>query len=284
MKKMNMSVVFTSKMDNKDVSIENLIGFSNKRYYFGYTNTVKTEIKCFPLIYPHPRIIVTTKNEGSRIIDFGNGGGFIVPASTYYNIFSLRTITSRVTNDVGENIQFKFSSVGINSDLYNMDYSDFYTIKFNIMSIKFVSNSITPKVPLDNTLLINKYTNKDMDICSNILTWGTQLPLHTNHSYLRHKIVGITENELNSGIFKNMKYRLNIVNNSGFIDIFVQNKSPSGINNLSGNFSDVGFVDFSDIWISTKLAISTYEVLWSVKTILDSAIELLMVSLIPCAV
>ena len=58
-----LKMVPGGQTEHENIRIENLIYFSNKKNYFGYTNDTKNEITCFPLIRPYSDITVTTKLE-----------------------------------------------------------------------------------------------------------------------------------------------------------------------------------------------------------------------------
>jgi hypothetical protein len=268
-KKILFKLNLTSQQENQSINIENLIYFSNKRNYFGYTNDTKNEITCFPLIRPHSYIIATTKLDISetQIIYFENNTSFIIPSVSINEkivIKNISTLTMRITNDNGENLLFKFVSLGANQNLYNLDYNynnSYYKFKFNILSLKFVTNRRldgSPSDQSDNKILINKNTNNitnnqllenGSDFSNNLFEWGTELPLITRHSYLEQKIVGITEAELNNVDFKykNLNYDLLVQNkNSSIIDIYIQNYSSLSVRKILQNSSNFGKVDLSN--------------------------------------
>lgn len=269
-KKILFKLKFISQQENQNINIDNLIYFSNKRNYFGYTNDTKNEIKCFPLIRPFSDITVTAKlennieNNKSQIIYFENNTSFIIPAISLNEKIKIKNIdtrTMRITENIGENLLLNFSTTGSNQNLYNLDYNYnnyYYKIKFNIISLKFVTNRNLGGVESDqsdNKILINKYTNnisiveQDSDFSNNLFVWGTQLPLFTNHSYLEQRVVGITKDELNNVDFKykDLNYKLLVQNkNSSIIDIYIQNYSSLAVKKILQNTSNFGKVDLSD--------------------------------------
>ena len=267
-KKILFKVKFISQQENQNITIENLIYISNKRHYFGYTNDTKNEISCFPLIRPFSYITASVKLENennSQIIYFENDTSFTIPSVSLNEkilIKKISTITRRITDDIGENLLFDFSTFGANQTLYNISNTDsntgsnyFYKLKINIISLKFTTNrnlSGLSSDQSDNKILINKYTNnisfveEGSDFSNNLFSWGTQIPLITHHSYLEQKIVGITEELLNSNNFfyKDLNYKILIKNkNSSIIDIYIQNYSSLAIKKILQNTSEFGNVD-----------------------------------------
>tara|TARA_B100000795_G_scaffold18519_1_gene12302 strand:- start:746 stop:5140 length:4395 start_codon:yes stop_codon:yes gene_type:complete len=231
------------------INIKNLIYFSNKRFIFGYTNDTKNEMKCFPLIRPFLDITVTSEmsNGVSQLIYFENDTTFKIPAVAFNQkilIKNISTISMRISSNIGENLKFKISTV---DSLYNLDY---YILKFNVLGIIFVTNRSLNNIETDqsdNVILINKFTNKDIDASNNILNWGNELPLHTNHSYLEQRIVGITTTELNNFVYKDLNYKLLVINkNSTKLDIFIQNNSSLAVKQLLRNTSNFGKTDLSN--------------------------------------
>jgi len=269
-KKILFKLKFISQQEYQNISMENLIYFSNKRNYFGYTNDTKLEIECFPLIRPYSDIIVTPKvdnisNNNTQLIYFENNDSFTITSVKLNEkiiIKKISTITLRITDNIGENLLFNFSTLG--SNLYNLDYNynnSYYKFKFNIISLKFVTNRNLNGVESDqsdNKILINKHTNniknnqileENSDFSGNLFNWGTQLPLITNHSYLEQRVVGITKEELNSANFKykDLKFKLLVQNrNSSILDIYIQNYSLLAVKKILSNTSNFGEVDLSD--------------------------------------
>ena len=259
-------------MENQNINIDNLIYFSNKKNYFGYTNDTKNEITCFPLIRPFSDITVTAKLENidenkSQIIYFENNTSFIIPSISLNEKIKIKNIdtrTMRITDNIGENLLLNFSTVGSNQNLYNLDYNynnSYYKLKFNIISLKFVTNRNEgggESDQSDNKILINKHTNninnnqileENSDFSGNLFNWGTQLPLITNHSYLEQRVVGITKEELNNVDFnyKDLNFKLLVQNkNSSIIDIYIQNYSSLAVKKILQNTSNFGKVDLSN--------------------------------------
>ena len=271
-KKILFKLKFISQQENKNINIDNLIYFSNKKKYFGYTNDTKNEITCFPLIRPFSDITVTAKLENidenkSQIIYFENNTSFIIPSISLNEKIKIKNIdtrTMRITDNIGENLLLNFSTFGSNQNLYNLDYNynnSYYKLKFNIISLKFVTNRNEgggESDQSDNKILINKHTNninnnqileENSDFSGNLFNWGTQLPLITNHSYLEQRVVGITKEELNNVDFKykDLNFKLLVQNkNSSIIDIYIQNYSSLAVKKILQNTSNFGKVDLSN--------------------------------------
>lgn len=271
-KKILFKLKFISQQENQNINIDNLIYFSNKKNYFGYTNDTKNEITCFPLIRPFSDITVTAKLENidenkSQIIYFENNTSFIIPSISLnekIKIKNISTRTMRITDNIGENLLLNFSTFGSNQNLYNLDYNynnSYYKLKFNIISLKFVTNRNEgggESDQSDNKILINKHTNninnnqileENSDFSGNLFNWGTQLPLITNHSYLEQRVVGITKEELNNVDFnyKDLNFKLLVQNkNSSIIDIYIQNYSSLAVKKILQNTSNFGKVDLSN--------------------------------------
>ena len=275
-KKILFKLKFTSQNENNSINIDRLIYFQKKRFIFGYSNDIKTDIECFPLIRPSPAINVSHRNSTkdnfyntnfnlTQMLYFDNDKTFaILPVSYNETIYvqSIRSRTLRITNivegtsEISEFVHLKFTSTGINKEYYNIDYNlsrHNYNLQINIISIIFKNSAID--AASDNRILINKYTNKtitsiknDMDngvINSKILTWGTDLPLHTTNSYLEQKIVGIQVNDFNSSEYSNLNYELLIINNNTtIVDIFIQNHSSAGVKRLLTNKEIFGKIDY----------------------------------------
>ena len=278
-KKILFKLKFTSQIENNSIDIDRLIYFSKKRYIFGYTNDVKTDIKCFPLIRPSPEIIVSHRNSSKdnfhniefnlkQMLYFDNNTTFKILPVSYnesINVQSINTRTLRTTNiveetsDISEFIHLKFTTTGINKEYYNIDYtllSPNYNLQLNIISIKFKNNyEETINNTLDNTILINKHTNKTIETIKNnmdngvkkILSWGNELPLYTHNSYLQQKIVGIQLNDFNNSEYSDLNYELLIINNNTtIIDVYIQNNSSNGVKRLLTNKDTFGNIDYNN--------------------------------------
>ena len=267
-KKILFKLKFISQQENQNINMDNLIYFSNKRNYFGYTNDTKFEIECFPLIRPYSDIFVTSKldtiSSKTQIIYFENNNSFVITSVEFNEkiiIKKISTITLRISDDVGENLLLKFSTSGSNQNLYNLEYNynnSYYKLKFNILSIKFVTNRNLNGIESDqsdNKILINKNTNninnnqildENSDFSGSLFNWGTGLPLITRHSYLEQRVVGITNEELNSANFKykDLKFKLLVKNtNSGILDVYIQNYSSLAIKKIVKNSTNFGKID-----------------------------------------
>lgn len=261
-----LKMVPGGQTEHENIRIENLIYFSNKKNYFGYTNDTKNEITCFPLIRPYSDITVTTKLENiennGQMLFFENNTSFIIPSVSLNQKITIKNIsirTMRITEDIGENLQLKFYTLGSNQTLYNLMYgynNNNYNFKFNIISLKFVTNRNLQKQDSDqsdNKILINKHTNnvslveEGSDFSNNRFDWGTQLPLFTTHSYLEQRVVGITKEELNNFKYKDLNYKILVQNkNSSIINIYIQNYSSMAVPELLQNTSNFGKVDLSN--------------------------------------
>ena len=268
MKKIRLNVRYESQSENNNITVKNLINTSNTNKLLGFKNEIENTFQIVPLLKPYSEIIFDTRIVENSVlnvndlIEFDNITSFIIPQLNYSDelrIYNINMRPLRFTNIIenvkeSETIIFSFSSVGVNKEMYNLDFdllNSPYVINLNVITIKFRNNFSSEQI--DNRILINKYTNQNIETerlgdDGEVKKEDINISGWTKNYFLSQKLHGITLNRFETVFnYKNIRYDLVIRNsNKEMIDLYFENKSSISENGIYNILDKIENVDYNN--------------------------------------